>query len=1028
MKRTLVFMACVLASLTMSAQDDLTVEDIQNSGCLSMARGEESEPIPTIVLTKEGNILLVQLLNYESNCGTTGFEVTPTVNDGKDGDPLSVSISVVPRLPGGELPACECPYNVSFTVRDWEAEAKSFYLSCWWYKGMVELTEGKPLVLEYKVGGSSENASVQHPVDMTSRIVNPRFDNNDVTTGWSGTRFGNWNAKENAEIYNDKYDAFQKIEGLPAGVYAVGVKAFYMAGEELQTAFNNYKANDEASHYVKLYTEANGRQTEVDICSVFDNQVKDSLGCTGEKSLYDEETGRTYHFPKDLAAAERYMHELNCYDNKVLAMTDGSLTIGVRTNSVVYGDWSVFDDFTLTYYGQGADAYQMYLDDIREKNLNKTIVAEGTLYTKYYIDEYCKHRYATTKEGVNMALADIQGAYSLLQRNIELWKEWKLAMNRGRALAASPYYAGSEQAQLLAQHCGVEATETEAARNLTNEQLETEISKTEAMINTLYNQEGFANKMLKEGKQWVYSRHRDSELYDENGIPYDMVEVVTKVTFTINGDTLINGRHYAKLYKQEEGQPTVFYMALREEGTTVYSCVGNEDKRLIEFNPYHFRDVQSLSYFEHYSNIIDVVDIIYVNDRAFVRHHYKDESGSVLLPVGVEGIGYEFNGILGMSYEYTPCDYISFEACYEDGECIFTADDFNAQTKPVIDMAYRPFVEEGKVWKVGDVLSGNPVQLVEYYYFDGDTIIGGKTCIKMMCQRYVNPDHAESHFIIQSHSISYVGAWYEEGKKVYVYDSINNQFNLMYDFSVNTNDTVQIRDCLYVVGPKQIGGIKGFKGVYENIRRCEDGTTSYSPTWMESVGSIDGPTKNVYYVDEAPMWFLMSCTVGDEVIYFNDEYEDGATPEAARKQRIDFTHTIKTRPKSRMMREEAEASLYGEYNDQQLGINLDPLDDSYLVQITDESGKAVYEKAVNAGNIVGLNIDISDYAEGRYTVTVENSNESFTAQFDTQRTSFVEVRSKRLEVKDAIYNLQGQRISSLRKGLNIVSGWKVFVK
>ena len=340
---------------------------------------------------------------------------------------------------------------------------------------------------------------------------------------------------------------------------------------------------------------------------------------------------------------------------------------------------------------------------------------------------------------------------------------------------------------------------------------------------------------------------------------------------------------------------------------------------------------------------------------------------------------------------------------------------------------YRPFVEEGKVWKVGDVLSGNPVQLVEYYYFDGDTIIGGKTCIKMMCQRYVNPDHAESHFIIQSHSISYVGAWYEEGKKVYVYDSINNQFNLMYDFSVNTNDTVQIRDCLYVVGPKQIGGIKGFKGVYENIRRCEDGTTSYSPTWMESVGSIDGPTKNVYYVDEAPMWFLMSCTVGDEVIYFNDEYEDGATPDAARKQRIDFTHTVKIKPQSRTTRG-ADASLYGEYDEQQLGINLNTLDDAYQVSITDEAGKAVYEKTVNAGNIVGLNINISDYAEGRYTVTVENSNESFTAQFDTHTTEIVEVRSKREEVKDGIYNLQGQRISSLRKGLNIVNGRKLCVK
>jgi hypothetical protein len=39
MKRTLLFIACVLASLTMSAQDDLTVGDIQNSDCTALTRG-----------------------------------------------------------------------------------------------------------------------------------------------------------------------------------------------------------------------------------------------------------------------------------------------------------------------------------------------------------------------------------------------------------------------------------------------------------------------------------------------------------------------------------------------------------------------------------------------------------------------------------------------------------------------------------------------------------------------------------------------------------------------------------------------------------------------------------------------------------------------------------------------------------------------------------------------------------------------------------------------------------------------------
>ena len=149
MKRTLLFISCLLASVTMLAQDSLAVEDIQNSGCLRMARGEESEPLPTIILTKEGSVLSVQLLNYESNCSTSDFNVTSTVNDGKDGDPLSISINVVPCLAGDDFEDCLCPYNLSFMVHD--VEDNSFYLSCWWYKGMVELTEGEPMVLEYKV-------------------------------------------------------------------------------------------------------------------------------------------------------------------------------------------------------------------------------------------------------------------------------------------------------------------------------------------------------------------------------------------------------------------------------------------------------------------------------------------------------------------------------------------------------------------------------------------------------------------------------------------------------------------------------------------------------------------------------------------------------------------------------------------------------------------------------------------------------------------------------------------------------------
>ena len=221
---------------------------------------------------------------------------------------------------------------------------------------------------------------------------------------------------------------------------------------------------------------------------------------------------------------------------------------------------------------------------------------------------------------------------------------------------------------------------------------------------------------------------------------------------------------------------------------------------------------------------------------------------------------------------------------------------------------------------------------------------------------------------------------------------------------------------------KMSGGITGFKGTYYELRRKDNKKIE---RWLEGVGSESLPYINYPHSYIGVGGTLLSCRVGDEVIYYNNE-EDDSFVLGARKDRIDFTHTIKIKPKSRTAREAEAKSLYGEYNSQQLGINLNALDEAYQVSITDEAGKTVYEKTVNAGSIVGLNIDISAYAKGRYIVTVENSNESFTGQFETLTTGIEEnVRIEKFK-NGSIYNLQGQRINSLRKGLNIVNGRKVY--
>ena len=153
MKRGLLlclFMFLIGTQYSVNAQG-LTVSDIQNSGCLSETRetragdDDEYEENRSIILTKEGNTLKVQLLNYIDNCGIWGFDVIPYVSGGSNGEPYTVSISVNPIL-GLDRAACVCPYDVSFTLNG--LETNSFNFSCYWCEGVVSLTDGEPLVIE----------------------------------------------------------------------------------------------------------------------------------------------------------------------------------------------------------------------------------------------------------------------------------------------------------------------------------------------------------------------------------------------------------------------------------------------------------------------------------------------------------------------------------------------------------------------------------------------------------------------------------------------------------------------------------------------------------------------------------------------------------------------------------------------------------------------------------------------------------------------------------------------------------------
>ncbi|UPS44352.1 hypothetical protein M1D30_12425 [Prevotella sp. E15-22] len=340
------------------------------------------------------------------------------------------------------------------------------------------------------------NASLENPADLTNKIVNPSFDGNDLTTGWS-TKFNANGGKENAEYWNMNYNTYQDIKELPEGVYALGVNAFYRAGSNGSSAIQNWLAHNEASKYAKLYAVAGGNTRQTAIANVFSGAQAENQNVGDVAVTYDDpESGEsvTVYVPNNMGAAEYYMHTLGQYKNTLyLAVNAGdTLRIGVKKDVNIGDEWSIFDDFSLTYYGKAADACQFYLQKAME-DYSDYVIEPGTLYTKSYLEAYQaaysnNSASASSLAEVNAILKSVDETKAALDKNIKLWKEYTSVINEARNMVVNPDYEEMEPAQDLADYIeddeeGYEFFIDELS--LTNEEIEAEIAKVKAWMNEI---------------------------------------------------------------------------------------------------------------------------------------------------------------------------------------------------------------------------------------------------------------------------------------------------------------------------------------------------------------------------------------------------------------------------------------------------------------------------------------------------------------------------------------------------------------
>ncbi len=363
---------------------------------------------------------------------------------------------------------------------------------------------------------------------------------------------------------------------------------------------------------------------------------------------------------------------------------------------------------------------------------------------------------------------------------------------------------------------------------------------------------------------------------------------------------------------------------------------------------------------------------------------------------------------------------------------------------------YRPFVEEGKVWKVVWTEGFAPAQRVMYYYLDGDTIFDGQSYKKMMCR-----DERKD-----SRKTSYEGAIREDNKKVYYLSMMTNKKEeLLYDFGANVDDELNVfPQSLCKVTGKDTISVEGriFPRINLMLQNNWFGDESgeeepIEDYWLERIGYMGGPCEGISQGLECGMYFnsLTCCTIGSDTLFYSSEHAEDVSPywsdeddPEVKRETLDFTHVIKTKPTSPLMMA-TPTLLRAEYNDIALFIHPEGMTDQYQISIRkDNEAQDHFASIYNLGNLQSIDVNLAGYPEGEYTITVENDQELFTAHFvlPLDGTGINEIENEEMrngENEKAIYDLSGRKVSgdrnsnfkinnsNLQKGIYIQDGKKV---
>lgn len=209
-----------------------------------------------------------------------------------------------------------------------------------------------------------DTATEENPCEATILMECPSFVNDaneNAADGWTGGGTANFGAYE---IFNKAYDFNQTLYGLAPGYYKLTVQGFYRFGGHNSTpgaqARRDSIANgkDGEPLYANLYATAGESTWSTPLMSIFVGAATSSVTGSGEEdmsTILGSEVG--VWCPNTMTAASDYFSYDYYKGNEIafeVAAGVDSVVVGIKKDSLVTNDWTMFDNFQLYYVGKSA--------------------------------------------------------------------------------------------------------------------------------------------------------------------------------------------------------------------------------------------------------------------------------------------------------------------------------------------------------------------------------------------------------------------------------------------------------------------------------------------------------------------------------------------------------------------------------------------------------------------------------------------------------------------------------------------------